>query len=39
MKNMTQICIWPGNNIIVDKLLPAWLERAMLGNTFRKSYK
>ena len=36
MKNMTQICIWPANNIIVDKLLPAWLERAMPGKYFQK---
>ena len=38
MENMKQIFIWPVNRIIVDKLLPAWLERGNTGEILSENH-
>ena len=38
MENMRQIFIRPVNNIIVDKLLPAWIERGNAGEILSENH-
>ena len=38
MENIKQIFIWLVNHIIVDKLLPAWLERGNAGKILSENH-